>query len=317
MLYGVRIQSPIDTVHSLTHQFVGEPVFAMFNVMETLRQQRTGISDASKGLDPRALQSTALQGVDAIVAGAQERIELCARILAETGLKRLFKGLLRECVNSPNQQRTIQLRGKWTDVNPSTFDPSMRISVNPTLGKGTDMTRLMVLQDIKQTQILAIEKFGVDNPLCGPMEFRNTLSDMLSIGNIKNVDRYFKEITPEILEAIAAAPKEPDPTLLLAQAEMEKTRAKVADSISKKHYNDKKLQVDDDFRRDQLAVTSVLDARKIEAQFMVDMDELELERIAADNDAMTAQAEVDAPENGTVGPGIGGAGGGGTFPPSQ
>jgi hypothetical protein len=268
---------PATTVQSLNHMFVGQPVFQMFEVMETLRQQRTGINDASKGLDPKALQSTALQGVDAIITGAQERIELCARILAETGMKDLFQGLLRECVNNPNQQRTIQLRGKWVDVNPSTFDPTMRIAVNPTLGRGSDMTRLLVLQDVKQTQIAAMEKYGVDNPLCGPMEFRNTLTDMMEIGNVKNVDRYFKNVTPEVLAQINATPKEPDPALILAQAEMEKTRAKTAAEISKADFNDRKLRVDDDFRRDQLTVKGILDAATIEGQWGQHVDEMTLE----------------------------------------
>lgn len=288
---------PANTVVSLTHQFVGQPVFAMFEVMETLRQQRTGISDASKGVDPKALQSTALQGVDAIVTGAQERIELCARILAETGMKSLFQGLLRECVNSPNQERTVQLRGKWVQVNPSTFDPTMKLSVNPTLGKGTDMTRLLVLQDIKQTQIMAMEKFGPDNPLCGPIEFRNTLTDMLAIGNIKNVDRYFKVITPEVLQTIQAAPKEPDPATVLAQAEMEKVRQKAAEALAKSDREDRKLRVDDDFRRDQLTVKSILDAAKIEAQFAYDVNE---QALSAANTALDFNAAEDARANSAV-----------------
>jgi len=269
---------PANTLMSLNHNFVGQPVFQMFEVMEVLRQQRTGISDASKGVDPKALQSTALQGVDAIVSGAQERIELCARILAETGMKTMFKGLLREIVNNPNQKRTIQLRGQWVDIDPSTFDPNMRVSVNPTLGKGSDMTRLLVLQDVKQTQIMAMEKFGPDNPLCGPIEFRNTITDMLALGNIKNVDRYFKVITPEVVEQINATPKEPDPALVLAQAEMEKTRQKTVQAIADGEREDRQLRVDDDFRRDELTVKSILDAAKIEADTGYDVDEMALQR---------------------------------------
>jgi hypothetical protein len=269
--------SPQDSVMSVNHNFVGQPVFQMFQVMEQLRQSRTGISDASKGVDPRALQSTNQTGVDAIVQGAQERIELCARILAETGMKQLFKGLLREVVNHPNQKRTIQLRGKWTEVNPSTYDPTMRISVNPTLGKGSDMTRLMVLQDVKQTQTAIMTQFGVENPLCGVMEFRNTLTDILAIANVKNVGRYYREVTPEIVQKIASTPKEPDAATLLAQSAMEKNRVTMATQISESNFNDRKLRVDDDFRRDQMIVKGILDAAKIEAQFQVDVNEAEFE----------------------------------------
>lgn len=283
---------PATTVQSLMHQFVGQPVFAMFEVMETLRQQRTGINDASKGLDPKALQSTATSGVDTIISGAQERIELCARILAETGMTSLFRGLLREVVNNPNKPRTIELRGKWVKVDPSTFDPDMRIDVNPTLGRGSDMTRLLVLQDVKQTQIAAMDKFGPDNPLCGPIEFRNTLVDMLAIGNIKNVDRYFKPINQQVVDQINQAPKEPDPALVLAQAEMEKTRAKVASDIAKGDREDRKLRVDDDFKRDKLKVDGILDAAKIEAEYQYDVNEQALEAANVSNEMDRTQNDA-------------------------
>jgi predicted transposase YbfD/YdcC len=266
---------PNTAVMSINHNFVGQPVFSMFQIMEGLRQARTGISDASKGVDPRALQSTNVTGIDAIVQGAQERIELCARILAETGMKQLFRGLLREIVAHPNQERTIQLRGKWVTVDPSTFDPTMRISINPTLGKGSDMTRLMVLQDVKQTQTTIMTQFGVENPLCGIQEFRNTLTDILAIANVKNVGRYYREIDEATVKKIAETPKEPDAATLLAQSEMEKNRVKMATEISKSNFADRKLRVDDDFRRDDMMVTGILDAMKIEAQFAVDVNEEE------------------------------------------
>lgn len=268
---------PQSAVMSINHNFVGQPVFQMFQIMEGLRQARTGISDASKGVDPRALQSTNVTGIDAIVQGAQERIELCARILAETGMKQLFRGLLREIVNSPNQERVIQLRGKWTNVNPSTFDPTMRISVNPTLGKGSDMTRLMILQEVKATQTAVMTQFGVENPLCGVQEFRNTLEDILAIANVKNTGRYYREIDQATVQRIAATPKEPDAATLLAQSEMEKNRVKMATEISKSNFEDRKLRVDDDFRRDHMMVRGLLDASKMEAQYNVDINEAAIE----------------------------------------
>jgi hypothetical protein len=268
---------PSSSVMSINHNFVGQPVFQMFEVMEQLRQSRTGISDASKGVDPRALQSTVATGVDAIIQGAQERIELCARILAETGMKQLFKGILYEVVNHPNQQRTLQLRGKWVNVNPSTYDPTMRVSVNPTLGKGSDTTRLSILQDVKATQTAIMTQFGVENALCGIQEFRNTLTDILAIANVKNVGRYYKEVTPEVIQRISSTPKEPDAATLLAQSQMEKNRVTMATAINESNYNDRKLRVDDDFRRDNMMVQGILDVAKIDAQFGVNVDESEFE----------------------------------------
>lgn len=288
--------NPAESVMSITHQFVGQPVFDMFKVMEQLRISRTGISDASKGLDPKALQSTNVTGIDAIVSGAQERIELCARILAETGMKQLFQGILREIVNNPNRERTIQLRGEWVDVNPSTFDPTMRVSVNPTLGKGSDMTRLMVLQDVKQTQTAIMTQFGVENPLCGIQEFRNTLTDILAIANVKNTGRYYREVSEETIAKIAATPKEPDAAILLAQSEMEKNRVKMATEISKSNFADRKLRVDDDYRRDEMLVKGILDAAKIEAQFGAQVENEEFEAANTPTEVDPGPAPITPPD---------------------
>ena len=49
------------------------------------------------------------------------------RILAETGLRPMLRGLLREIVDNPSPKRVLKLRGKWTEVAPSLFDPTMRV----------------------------------------------------------------------------------------------------------------------------------------------------------------------------------------------
>jgi len=264
---------PATAVAFAKTPYVGGPILENIKYLDMVRTGRTGISEASKGLDPKALQSTALTGIDAIVSGAQERIELVARILAETGFKRMFYMLLREFTNNPNKERVIQVRGKFIEVNPSLFDPNMKVTVNPTLGKGTDMIRVQALQDVKQTQVMIMEKFGVDNPLVTPIEFRNTLADILDIVNIKNVGRYFKNITPEIMEQIAAAPKEPDPAALLAQAELEKVKAGTVKAISDREVSEQKMvldqrkaAMDDDFKRDQLRVWSFIDLLNLQAE---------------------------------------------------
>jgi hypothetical protein len=58
---------------------------------------------------------------------------------------------------------------------------------------------------------------------------------------------------------------------------MEKNRVQMATAISKSNFEDRKLRVDDDFRRDDMIVKGILDAMKIEAQFAVDVNEEEFE----------------------------------------
>ena len=186
---------PRSAVSFSSTPFVGQQALPIIELMNATLQRRTGLSDAAKGLDPKALQSSTMVGVEAIINGQQERTELVARVLAETGFRDVFNGLYNEITEAPNQRRTLRINGKWTDLDTGTFDASMGIEVNPTLGKGSDAIRMMTLQQIKQDQERIMQQFGVTNPVCGIPEYLNTISDMLDIANIKNVGRYFK--TPD------------------------------------------------------------------------------------------------------------------------
>lgn len=260
--------------------YVGKDLMEGIDYMDKVRASRTGITEASKGLDPRAMQSTALVGIDAIVSGAQERIELLARVLAETGFKRLFQIALREITNNPSPDRVIKVRGQWIPVQPSTYDPNMKVKVNPTLGKGTDVVKMQALQEVKATQMMIMEKFGVNNPVVSPIEFLRTVEDMLSIANIKNFSRYFKRVDENTMKAIASQPKEPDPATLLAQAELEKVKkdmiiaagkldneaANTAIKRFEAELKEIKILLDDNFRRDKLQVDTTAKVAEMAAE---------------------------------------------------
>ena len=116
---------PQDAVaSSTTVRSLGQQVLPMIELMNDVLQRRTGLSDAAKGLDPKALQSSTQIGVEAVINGAQERTELVARVLAETGFKDLFVGLYNEVCEAPNQRRTLRINGKWSEIDTGTFDAS-------------------------------------------------------------------------------------------------------------------------------------------------------------------------------------------------
>lgn len=234
--------------------FIGDAAFTMMSTMDGIRQRRTGISEASKGVDPKALQSTNQVGVEAIVTGAQERIELIARIFAETGFKQMWQGLLREVCRAPNKAKTVEIRGQWVEIDPSLFDPNLTCKVNPTMGKGSDMTRLMALQAIKQDQLMIMEKFGVGNTVVTPQHLFNTMEDMMNIANIKDMTRYFNPMTPEQIKAIQEAPKEPSAEDKIAMAELEKVRSATAKNVAEAALKQDKQIQDEDFRRDKLTL---------------------------------------------------------------
>ena len=241
----IRVRGdPSAAVMYTSTPFLGKDMAPVVELLNDVLQRRTGLSDAAKGLDPKALQSSTMIGVEAVINGAQERTELVARVLAETGFKDLFSGLFNEIVENPAQQRTLKINGSWTDYDTSTFDASMGVEVNPTLGKGSDTVRLMTLQQIKTDQQTIVAQMGLANPICGLPEMMNVQTDMLSIANIKNVQRYFKMPDPQAMQQLLSAPKEPDAMTLAAQAQYQKVKADAAEALG--NQNLKKAQQDQD-----------------------------------------------------------------------
>ncbi len=312
----IRVRD-MGAVEQLEHHFIGDAPLNFMNYLDLIATKRTGISDASKGLDPKALQSTTMKGVDMVISGAQERIELIARILAETGFKDLYKGLLLEITRNPNHDRCIKIRGEFVQVTPSTYDPTMSVQVNPAIGRGSDQDRINLLMMIKATQEQIIQLMGPANPVVSPNEYLNTMQDILSLAGFKQVDRYFKPVPPEVLQAMSQ-PK-PDPALIVAQNEQEKVRSKVAKDVSDKEFQNRKLEMDDEFRKMKLALDVITQKNTTEAgvdaahvQNLYDIISQDKEHAhekdmqTADHAAQMMQAEAANEANNESGPQDGG-----------
>jgi hypothetical protein len=246
--------------------FAGQQAIPVFDLLNDVLARRTGLTDAAKGLDPKALQSSTQIGVDAIINGAQERIELLARVLAETGFKDLFTGLYNEIAEAPNQRRTVRINGSWTDIDTGAFDASMGVEVNSTLGKGSDVIRMATLQQIKQTQEMIMQQFGPTNPVVSIQEYINTITDQLALANIKNVGRYFKTPSPQVLQAIASTPKEPDAMTVAAKAQFEKVKSETAQALGDQQLRQQKQAQDDAFRHEKLRQDALLAEQKLEIE---------------------------------------------------
>jgi hypothetical protein len=283
--------------------FLGQQAMPVVEMLNDQLQRRTGLSDAAKGLDPKALQSSTMIGVEAVINGAQERIELVARVLCETGFKDLFSGLYNEVCENPNQIRTLKIRGKFLPYDTSTFDSTMAVEVNPNMGKGSDLVRAMALTQIKADQQALVAQMGLSNPICGVTEMLNTQTDLLALANIKNVARYFKMPDPQTLQAMTSQPKAPDPMAVAAQAQIEKVRSDSAKALAQQQLDQAKLQAETQYKHQALHSKTAIDLQKLdlEGQKMGVDRHVELTKLAGqlmkdqqDSDAANQDQQIKA-----------------------
>jgi hypothetical protein len=257
---------PTQAVMYTQTPFIGQAAMPVLELLNDQLARRTGLTDAAKGLDPKAIQSSTQIGVEAVINGAQERVELVARVLCETGFKDLFAGLYNEICENPNPPRTLKVNGRFVPYDTSTFDQSMSVEVNPNLGKGNDMVRMMALSGIKQDQQAIVNQMGLSNPIVGIPEMLNTMTDMLALANVKNVARYFKTPNPQQMQQLLSAPKTPDPQAMAAQAMMEKVRSESAKAVGQQHLDRTKMEAENTFKHRQLEAKTQVDLQKLDIQ---------------------------------------------------
>jgi hypothetical protein len=256
----IRIKQ-IGAYQPMQQPFIGPQALEVINYLDRVRAQRTGITEATQGLDPDALQSTTKAAVTAATQAAQQRLEMIARIFAETGLRRLMRGLLRLVIAHQDEARIVRLRGSFVPVDPRYWDADMDVAVDPALGTGNVAERVAALQGIFQTQVGIIQQLGPDNPLCGFAEVRHTLGKMVNLQGFKDDSRFFKPfgqaeaeaLKQQQAEAAKNAPPPSDPASMLAQVEQSKVAQRAQSDSQKLQLQAMKAQMDDDRERDRMA----------------------------------------------------------------
>ena len=145
----IRMRAP-GMVQPFTTPFVGQAAFPMLDYLDDIKQTRTGISKAAAGLDADALQSTTKAAVSATVNAAHQHIEMIARIFAETGLRKLFTGILKLVVENQDRARMVRLRNTFVPIDPRSWDAKMDVIVNVGVGDGTIEDRINILNQVAE-----------------------------------------------------------------------------------------------------------------------------------------------------------------------
>jgi hypothetical protein len=228
----VRVKNPA-AIQQLPVQAVAGQSFPMLQYMDDVQAKRTGVSDASQGLDPNILQNTTATAIAAMQNAAAGKMELIARIFAETGIKDIFKNILHLLCKYQDKPRTIRLRGKFVSMDPREWDTQYDVSVNVGLGTGNRQEQMAMLGMILQKQEQIIQQYGPANPLVSVGQYRSTLGKFIEAAGFKDSSRFFKEVTPEIDAALsqpAPQQQQADPAI---QAYMAQMQAQIQATIAK------------------------------------------------------------------------------------
>jgi len=274
----VRLKSPQALVDIAT-PFVAGQVLTAMQYMDDAVEGKTGVSRASQGLDPDALQNTSATAARLQAQQGSAQIEVMARNIAEGGMKRLFKLMLHLLVENSCEDTMMRLHGDFVPVDPRSWNTGMDLSCNVGLGTGREETRTMALNQALQMQMQIWSTYGQGNGLVTMTGIRNTLGDMLAIAGIKNVDRYFNPMTPEMEQQLMQQKQQEaqeNPQLsdaeAIVQAEQYKADKKAEMDMLKAQIDAQKAIAVDDRERDKMDQDLLTDAAKILGEYGTKVD---------------------------------------------
>lgn len=171
--------------------------FPLLEYLDVVQSKRTGVNDAQQGLNPDILQNTTATAVAAMQSAAAGKIELVARIFAETGVKDLFQKILQLLCKYQDKARVIRLRGKYVSIDPREWTNQFDISINVGLGTGNKQEQMAMIAMVLGKQEEILKTSGMNNPLVSASQYRNTLGKFVESAGFKDSSEFFKEVTPE------------------------------------------------------------------------------------------------------------------------
>jgi hypothetical protein len=215
----VRMRST-DAVTEEVTSFAGAQAMPMLDYVQGMRENRTGVSRTSMGLNPDSLNNTAT-GRQIDQSAAMQRIELIARIFAETLVKPIFQGILKLLTDGDMQKLSFKLRDEFVEYDPQEWRDGYDMTINVGLGTGDKVTQSQML-----TMIYQLQQAGMGMELATPAHLYHTASKIIENAGFKDVQNFIQDPSKQTPQ-----PPKPDPMMqveqMKLQADMQKSQAQM------------------------------------------------------------------------------------------
>ncbi len=222
---GVVRTRAVGQIEPIRYDFNPIATQGLLDYMDQVIEDRTGRSRASQGLDADAVQSSAKLAVAAVLSSAQQQQEIICRLFAESGVKDLFRLVLRFLVRHSNQERMIQFNGEWVAADPRTWDADMDVDVEVAVGVGGVEMEIQGLLERKANQEAILQLYGPDNPITTVAMYRDTIAQLDELRGLPDTDAAYKPVDPNWKPtAPAAQPSEAQILQQTAMAELDLKR---------------------------------------------------------------------------------------------
>lgn len=216
--------------------------YTMIEYIDQVKETRTGVGKQFQGLNADILKDANIPAVQGLLSAAEQRVEMIARIFAETGVKQLFLDLHELCRKYPNKPEVVKLTGGWVQVDPRDWKQRTNMTVSVGLGSASKNQQLLAINSIIQDQAQVVQAGGM-GMLVSPDNIYKALKRKAEINGFKNGDEYFQDPAKA-----KPQPNKPDPNMEAIKAQLQIEQQKRQVDMQKMHAETQLKVMDLQFR---------------------------------------------------------------------
>ena len=267
----VRVRTP-GAVSPLATPQLDANSFNMLGYLDSIREERTGVNKNSMGMGEGTLKShQSATGVAQVMTAAQQKIELIARVFAETGMKDLSNNVYGLVQKYESPEKLIRLNNEWVTLYPSEWKEKMDCTAQVGLGFGNKDMNLMHLGRLSQT-IQMVAQHPAAGMMIKPKNVYNLIAEQIKAMGMRNVNDFITDPGDQ------EVPQQPNADQQMKQVEAqlkaEELKMKMQQAQTNAQLKQREMELDAQLQQQELE----LKAAEAEVEMQIKAQELEIKK---------------------------------------
>lgn len=253
-------------------------VFQTISLLDQQKEQQTGLSDLSQGLNHDAIsKQNSGDMIHELISVSQLRQKIVARNFAENFLRGLYTEVYLLVLENEKRSKIAYIAGGWSPVDPSQWPEDFTMSVSFALGYGEQEKEAQKWMEMHAGLVQVAALAGN----YGPAQQYAVVRKAIEAKGVKDIDNYLLPMNkaqpppPNPMHMADVAMKQADAaaknasaqaTLTAAQFQMAKLQSEERIALAKINLETLKVQSDIQLKQDALAHKVAVDAAEVQLQ---------------------------------------------------
>ncbi len=195
--------NPGNNMFAVQVPYIGDKALQVVQYWDQSRAQTTGSLLASQGLNADELGKETATRFNGVESASKGKVELVARVMAETGFRQLFEGVAWLDAQFQNTPVEIEILGAELSVNPADWRFKHHVVSKVGLGAGDEEKKLATMSAL---WVLHQQLQASGSPMTDEVKRFNILKNMVNASGEPEVGEFFND--PERPEQLVAAENE-------------------------------------------------------------------------------------------------------------